>query len=328
MVKAITVRQLGGPEALHFEDVNVGAPGEGEIRLRQSAVGVNFIDTYHRSGVYPVKPGPEGYFIPGMEGVGRVDAVGPGVTDLKVGDQVCYCNGPMGAYAEERLIPAAKVVKYPAQLEDEKVAGMMLRGLTVWYLVRALHELKAGETVLMHAAAGGVGLIFCQWARHIGATVIGTVGSEEKAKLARAAGCTHTVLYKSTDWVAKVRELTGGKGVAVAYDSVGKDTTMGSLDCLATRGLLVSFGNASGVAPAIEPGLLASKGSLFLTRPRLGDYVGQREKYVLASNELFDLVTKGIIKIDIGQSYGLAQAAHAHSDLESRTTTGSTILIV
>ena len=328
MVKAIVVRQTGGPEVLQYEEIKIGNPAEGEVRLRQSAIGVNFIDTYHRSGVYPVKRNPEGYFIPGMEGVGRVEAIGPGVTDLKVGDQVCYANGPMGSYAEERLIPAAKVVKYPSQLKDEQVAGMMLRGLTVWYLVRSLHTLKTGETVLMHAAAGGVGLLFCQWARHIGATVIGTVGSEDKAKAARAAGCTHTILYKSGDWVAKVRELTGGKGVTVVYDGVGKDTFMGSLDCLAPRGVMVSFGNASGVVPAVEPGLLASKGSLFLTRPRLGDYVEQREDYVRGCAELFDVVSKGIVKIDIGQSYALAQAAHAHSDLESRATTGSTILVV
>jgi NADPH:quinone reductase len=328
MVKAIVVRSTGGPEVLQYEDVKVGNPGPGEIRLRQSAIGVNFIDTYHRSGLYPIKRNDDGYFIPGMEGVGRVEALGPGVTDLKVGDQVCYGNGPIGGYAEERLIPAAKVVKYPAQLKDEQVAGMMLRGLTVWYLVRSLHSLKAGETVLMHAAAGGVGLLFCQWARHIGATVIGTVGSEDKAKAARAAGCTHTILYKSVDWVAKVRELTAGKGVSVVYDGVGKDTITGSMDCLAPRGLLVNFGSASGPPPAIEPGQLAAKGSLFLTRPRLGDYVDQREDYVRACTELFDVVSKGIVKVDVVQSYALAQAAHAHSDLQSRATTGSTILVV
>jgi NADPH:quinone reductase len=328
MVKAIVVRQTGGPEVLHFEDIPVGKPGPGEIRLRQTAIGVNFIDTYHRSGLYPVKKNEAGYFIPGMEGVGRVEALGPGVTTVKVGDRVCYGNGPMGAYAEERLIPANKVVKCPPGLEDEQVAGMMLRGLTVWYLVRTLHHLKPGETVLMHAAAGGIGLIFCQWARHIGATVIGTVGSEDKAKIARAAGCTHTVLYRSQDWVAKVRELTGGKGVPVVYDSVGKDTFMGSLDCLAPRGLLVSFGNASGPPPAIEPGQLAAKGSLFLTRPRLVDYVENPEELAIGCAELFDLVGRGIVKIDVGNSYGLAQAAHAHTDLEARSTTGSTILVV
>ena len=221
------------------------------------------------------------------------------------------------------------MVKVPAALKDEQVAGMMLRGLTVWYLLRTLHELKPGETVLMHAAAGGIGLIFCQWAKHIGATVIGTVGSEDKAKAAKAAGCTHTILYKSEkDWVAKVRALTGGKGVRVAYDGVGKDTLLGSLDCLAPRGLLVSFGNASGPPPAIEAGQLAAKGSVFMTRPRLVDYVGDPAEYTRSCAELFDVVGKGIVKIEVGNSYGLAQAAHAHSDLENRSTTGSTILVV
>jgi NADPH2:quinone reductase len=328
MVKAIVVRQTGGPEVLHFEDIPVGKPGPGEIRLRQSVIGVNFIDTYHRSGLYPVKRTAAGYFVPGMEGVGRVEELGEGVTSVKVGDRVCYGNGPMGSYAEERLMPANKVVKCPPGIEDEQIAGMMLRGLTVWYLVRKLYALKPGETVLMHAAAGGIGLIFCQWARHIGAAVIGTVGSEDKAKIARAAGCAHTILYKSEDWVAKVRALTGGKGVPVVYDSVGKDTFAGSLDCLAPRGLLVSFGNASGPPPAIEPGTLAGKGSLFLTRPRLADYVENSEDLAAGCAELFDLVGRGIVKIDVGNSYGLAQAAHAHSDLESRATTGSTILVV
>jgi NADPH2:quinone reductase len=329
MVKAIVVRQSGGPEVLQYAEVKVEAPGPGEIRLRQSAIGVNFIDTYHRTGLYPIKPNDDGYFIPGMEGVGRVEAVAKDVTSVKVGDRVCYANGPIGAYAEERLIPAAAVVKCPPQLKDEQIAGMMLRGLTVWYLLRTLYTLKPGDTVLFHAAAGGVGLIFCQWARHIGATVIGTVGSEEKAKAAKAAGCTHTILYKTEkDWVAKVRELTGGKGVAVAYDGVGKDTLIGSMDCLAPRGLLCSFGNASGPPPAIEPGILAAKGSLFLTRPRLGDYVADPADYARGAAELFDIVTKGIVRIDIANSYGLAQAAHAHSDLEARATTGSTILVV
>lgn len=330
MVKAIVVREAGGPEVLRYEDVQVGKPGPGEIRLRQTAIGVNFVDIYHRAGTfnYGARPGTNGVFIPGLEGVGTVEELGPGVTDLKVGDRVCYGNGPVGGYAEERLIPAARVVKYPPQLKDEQVAGMMLRGLTVWYLLRSLHELKAGETVLLQAAAGGIGLIFCQWARHIGATVIGTVGSEEKAEAAHKAGCTYTILYKKEDWVTKVRELTGGKGVSVAYDGVGKDTFMGSLACLAPRGLLVNFGNASGPAPAIEPNVLAAKGSLFLTRPRMAEYVEERADYVRACNELFDVVLKGIVKVDIGQSYGLAQAAHAHSDLESRATTGSTILVV
>jgi NADPH2:quinone reductase len=330
MAKAIVVHEAGGPEVLRYEEVQVGKPGPGEIRIRQTAIGVNFVDIYHRTGKYSygARPGLNGAYIPGLEAVGRVEALGSGVTDLKIGDRVCYGNGPLGGYAEERIIAAARVVKCPPQLKDEQIAGMMLRGLTVWYLLRSLYELKAGDTVLLHAAAGGIGLIFCQWARHIGATVIGTVGSEEKAKAARNAGCAHTILYKSVDWVAKVRELTGGKGVSVVYDGVGKDTFLGSVDCLKPRGLLVNFGNASGPAPAIEPNLLAAKGSLFLTRPRMAEYVEEREDYVRACNELFEMVAKGAIKIDVVQSYGLAQAAHAHSDLESRATTGSTILVV
>ncbi len=323
MSKAIVVRQTGGPEVLRLEDVTVGAPGPGQVRLRQTAIGVNFIDTYHRSGLYPVaKP-----FTPGMEAVGFVDAVGADVTTLKAGDRVCYGNGPMGGYAEERLIPAASLVKVPAKLKDEHVAGMMLRGLTVWYLVRSLHALKAGETVLFHAAAGGVGLIFCQWAKAIGATVIGTVGDAAKAKLAQEAGCAHTILYKSDDFVAKVREITGGKGVSVVYDGVGKDTFFKSLDCLAKRGLMVSFGNASGPPPAMEIGMLSAKGSLFVTRPTLADYTGTRDSLEQGAGELFDLVGRGDISIDVGQSFSLEYAGHAQRDLEARKTTGSTILL-
>ena len=332
MAKAIVVRETGGPEVMRLEDVPVGNPGDGEIRIRQTAIGVNFIDIYHRTGLYNKGAGVsavgDNSFIPGLEGVGVVEEVGPSVDDFKVGDRVCYGNGPLGGYAEERIIPADKVVLVPASLRDEQVAGMMLRGLTAWFLLRSLHKLEPSETVLFHAAAGGVGLIFCQWAKHIGATVIGTVGSEEKAEIARSAGCDHTILYKSEDWVAKVREITGGKGVSVVYDGVGKDTFMKSLDCLALRGLMVAFGNASGVAPAIEPNLLAAKGSLFLTRPRLWDYIDQREEYAQATSELFDVVVNGAVKIDASNSYALEQAAHAHTDLEARRTTGSTILVV
>ena len=331
MTKAIVVRTNGGPDVLRLETITVGVPGQGEVKLRQSAVGVNFIDTYFRTGLYKAPPTaglPAGAFIPGQEGVGIIEAVGPGVTDLKEGDRVAYGNGPMGGYAESRLIPAASVVKVPPGIKDEQVAGMMLRGLTVWYLIRALHVLKAGETVLFHAAAGGVGQIFCQWAKHLGATVIGTVGSEDKVKIAKAAGCDHIILYRQEDWVAKVKELTGGKGVSVVYDGVGKDTFFGGLDCLARRGMMCTFGNASGPAPAMEPGILSAKGSLFLTRPRLGDYIAQREDHVRAADELFDVVGKGVVKIDIGQSYPLEQAGRAHSDLESRKTTGSTILTI
>jgi len=331
VTKAIVVRANGGPEVLKLEDITVGAPGPGEIKLRQSAIGVNFIDTYFRTGLYKAAPAagfPAGVFIPGQEGVGIVEAVGAGVTGIKEGDRVAYGNGPTGGYAETRLIPAASVVKVPAGIKDESVAGMMLRGLTVWYLIRALYVVKPGDTVLFHAAAGGVGLIFCQWAKYLGATVIGTVGSEDKAKLAKAAGCDHTILYKQEDWVAKVKQLTHGKGVPLVYDGVGKDTFAGGLDCLARRGIMCTFGNASGPVPAMEPAILAGKGSLFLTRPRLGDYIAQRDEYERAADELFDVVGKGHVKIDVGQSYPLDQAGRAHTDLESRKTTGSTILVV
>jgi NADPH:quinone reductase len=322
MTKAIVCRDTGGPEVLRLENITVPEPGEGEIKIRQTVAGVNFIDTYHRSGLYAL-PKP---FTPGMEGVGIIDALGPGVSDLKIGDRVCYGNGPIGGYAEERLIPAVSVVKVPAKIQDEQIGGSLLRGLTVWYLLRSLHTLKAGETVLFHAAAGGVGLIFCQWARAIGATVIGTVGSADKATLAQQAGCAHTILYKEDDFVAKVKSLTGGKGVSVVYDGVGKDTFFKSLDCLALRGLMVSFGNASGPPPAIEVGALAPRGSLFVTRPTLGHYVGTRPEMERACQEFFDVILSGAVKLDVGQSFSLEQAAHAHNDLQSRRTTGSTIL--
>lgn len=324
MVKAIVVRETGGPNELIPTEVDIGKPGPGEVHLRQTAIGVNFIDTYHRSGLYPVAALP---FTPGMEAVGEIVDVGESVTDFKAGDRVCYGNGPMGSYAAERIMPTGSLVKVPGALRDDHVAGMMLRGLTVWYLLRSLHDLKAGETVLFHAAAGGVGLIFNQWAKHIGATVIGTVGSEEKAVLARESGCDHTILYKDEDFVAKVKEVTDGKGVSVVYDGVGKDTFMGSLDCLQKRGLMVSFGNASGPPPALEIGDLGPKGSLFVTRPTLFHYTGTRPELEQGCTDLFDVVGSGAVKIDVGQSYGLDQASHAHADLESRKTTGSTILV-
>ncbi|NKB43192.1 MAG: NADPH:quinone reductase [Alphaproteobacteria bacterium] len=324
MARAIVVRETGGPEVMIGTDVQVGTPGPGEVRLRQTAIGVNFIDTYHRSGLYPIANLP---FTPGMEAVGEVEEIGEGVTDLKEGDRVCYGNGPMGSYASDRIMPTGSLIKVPGALGDEQVAGMMLRGLTVWYLLRSLHDLKAGETVLFHAAAGGVGLIFCQWAKHIGATVIGTVGSEEKAELAKASGCDHVILYKNEDFVSKVNAITDGKKVSVVYDGVGKDTFMGSLDCLQKRGLMVSFGNASGPPPALEIGSLGPKGSLFVTRPTLFDYTGTRDQLVQGCNDLFDVVGSGAVNIEVGQSYGLEQAGHAHNDLESRKTTGSTILL-
>jgi NADPH:quinone reductase len=324
MVKAIVVRETGGPNELIPTEVNIGKPGPGEVHLRQTAIGVNFIDTYHRSGLYPVDTLP---FTPGMEAVGEIVDVGEGVTDFKDGDRVCYGNGPMGSYAAERIMPTGSLVKVPGALKDDHVAGMILRGLTVWYLLRRLHDLKAGETVLFHAAAGGVGLIFNQWAKHIGATVIGTVGSEEKAVLAHESGCDHVIFYKDEDFVAKVKEVTDGKGVSVVYDGVGKDTFMGSLDCLKKRGLMVSFGNASGPPPALEIGDLGPKGSLFVTRPTLFHYTGTRPELEQGCADLFDVVGSGAVKIDVGQSYRLDQASHAHADLESRMTTGSTILV-
>lgn len=325
MARAILVHEPGGPNAMMPSDVQIGKPGPGEVHLRQTAIGVNFIDTYHRSGLYPVPGLP---FTPGMEAVGEIEDIGEGVEGFKEGDRVCYGNGPIGAYASERIMPVNTLVKVPGNLKDEQVAGMMLRGLTVWYLLRSLHELKKDETVLFHAAAGGVGLIFCQWARAIGATVIGTVGSEEKADLAKANGCDHTILYRQEDFVGKVKELTDGKGVSVVYDGVGKDTFMGSLDCLAKRGLMVSFGNASGPPPAIEVGMLGPKGSLFVTRPTLFDYTGTRPELEQATSELFDVVGSGAVKIDVGQTYALEQVAHAHNDLETRQTSGSTVLLV
>jgi NADPH2:quinone reductase len=324
MVKAIVVRKTGGPNELIPTEVDIGKPGPGEVHLRQTAIGVNFIDTYHRSGLYPVAALP---FTPGMEAVGKIVDVGEGVTDFKDGDRVCYGNGPMGSYAAERIMPTGSLMKVPGGLKDDHVAGMMLRGLTVWYLLHSLHNLKAGETVLFHAAAGGVGLIFNQWAKHIGATVIGTVGSEEKAVLARESGCDHAILYKDEDFVAKVKEVTDGKGVSVVYDGVGKDTFMGSLDCLQKRGLMVSFGNASGPPPALEIGDLGPKGSLFVTRPTLFHYTSTRPELEQGCTDLFDVVSSGAVKIDVGQSYELDQASHAHADLESRKTTGSTILV-
>lgn len=324
MGRAIVVRGVGDAGAMEAENVTVGRPGDGEVLLRQSAIGVNFIDTYHRSGLYPVPGGAP--FTPGMEAVGTIEAVGPNTGDLKVGDRVCYGTGPIGGYAEERVMPAATLIRVPESLEDDQVAGMMLRGLTVWYLVCRLHELKAGETVLFHAAAGGVGLIFCQWARHIGATVIGTVGSTDKAALAEDNGCHHTVLYKDNSFVDAVKTITRGAGVSVVYDGVGKDTFFDSLDCMSKRGLMVSFGNASGPPPPLEVGLLGQKGSLFVTRPTLFDYTGTRPELEKATSELFALVASGAIKIGVGQKYTLENAAAAHTDLEGRKTVGSTIL--
>lgn len=330
MTKAILVQTYGGPDVMQLADVPVGDPGPGEIRIAQTFAGVNYIDIYHRTGLYKMAPNVQGFgdiaLIPGSEGAGKIAAVGAGVTDLKVGDRVAYGFGPVGGYAAERLFPADKAVRIPEGVSDEQAAAMMLRGLTAWYLLHEISTIKAGETVLLHAAAGGMGLILAQWAKHMGIRVIGTVGSDEKVKLARAAGCDEVVLYKNDDWVAQVRALTGGKGVAVALDGVGKDTFLKSLDCLMPRGLGIAFGNASGPAPSIDPLYLAARGSLMMTRPRLGDFVATRADLLRGCDALFSVVKSGAVKIDIGQTYALTDAAKAHVALESRQTTGSTVL--
>ena len=322
-VGAIRVRSHGGPDVLRHETLDVPPPGAGEVRVRHAAIGVNFIDTYHRTGLYPV-PLPHGI---GMEAAGVVEAVGPGVTGLRAGDRVAYGGGPLGAYAEARLIPADRVVKLPDAIPDKIAAAMMLQGMTAHYLLRRTYRVKAGETILIHAAAGGVGLIACQWAKALGATVIGTVGSPEKAELARAHGCDHPVLYRSEDFVARVKEITGGEGVPVVYDSVGKDTFFRSLDCLKPLGMMVLFGQSSGPVPPIDLALLAQKGSLFVTRPTLMVYVAKRADLEAAAAELFQVVTEGKVKIEVNQTYPLKDVARAHRDLEARKTTGSTVLL-
>lgn len=322
MTKAFRIHETGGPEVLRWEDVDPGTPGEGQILVRHTAIGLNFIDTYHRSGLYPLEL-PSGI---GMEGAGVVEAVGPGVAALKPGDRVAYASG-LGSYAEARLMPADRVVPIPEGIEDRQAAAMMLKGMTVEYLIRRTYPVRAGETVLFHAAAGGVGLIFCQWAKHLGATVIGTAGSEEKAEIARAHGCDHTILYNDEDFPARVRELTGGKGVPVVYDGVGKSTFAGSLDCLRPRGMMVSFGNASGAVPPFNLGLLSQKGSLYITRPTLMSYTASHEDLLESANALFDVVKSGAVTLEINQTYPLAEAEQAHRDLEARKTTGSTVLL-
>jgi len=324
MAHAIRFHKTGGPEVLQWDDVTLPEPGAGEARVTNKAIGLNYIDTYHRTGLYPV-PLPSGI---GLEAAGVVEAVGAGVTEFKPGDRVAYCNGPLGAYSEQKIHPVERLVKIPEGVSFEQAACAMLQGLTTQYLIRRLLRVpQAGETVVFHAAAGGVGLIFCQWAKALGVNVIGTVSSEEKAKLAREHGCTHTVIYTKEDFVARVKELTGGKGVPMVYDGVGKDTFMKSLDCLQPRGLLTLFGNASGPVDALNTGLLAAKGSLYVTRPTLMSYVGKREELVAAAKELFDNVLGGRIKIGARQSYALKDAAQAHRDLEARKTTGSTVLL-
>jgi NADPH2:quinone reductase len=323
MTHAIRVHNYGGPEVLKWEEVEVGDPGPGQVKIRQTAAGLNYIDTYVRSGLYPQPSFP---FVPGMEGAGVVTAVGEGVRDLKIGRRIAYA-GQIGADAEERLIAADRVVKIPAGIDDETAAAIMLKGMTAQYLLRRTYKLGRGTTLLFHAAAGGVGLIACQWAASLGATVIGTVGSAGKALIARAHGCDHVINIREEDLVAKVKEYTKGQGVDVVYDSIGKDTFPASLDCLKPLGMWVSFGQSSGPVPEFRINLLAQKGSLFATRPALGDYTSTRKDLVATANDLFDVVAKGKVKIAINQTYALADAAKAHRDLEARLTTGSTILL-
>ncbi|HEY1436194.1 MAG TPA: quinone oxidoreductase [Casimicrobiaceae bacterium] len=323
MPHAIRIHQTGGPEVLQWESVTVGEPGPGEARIRHTAVGLNYIDTYHRSGLYKL-PLPSGI---GLEAAGMVEAVGPGVTDIAKGDRVAYCGGPPGSYAEVRVMPADKLVKLPDGVSDRSAATLMLKGLTVQYLFRQTFPLKGGETILFHAAAGGVGSIACQWARALGVTMIGTVGSDEKAALAKANGCAHTIVYTRENFVERVKELTGGKGVPVVYDSIGKETFPASLDCLKPRGMFVSFGNASGPVAAFDIGLLAQKGALFATRPTLFAYVVTRPDLLRMADEMFALVKAGKIVSEAKQTYALKDARDAHRDLEARKTTGATLLL-
>jgi NADPH2:quinone reductase len=323
MAQAIRFHATGGPEVLKWESVDVAAPGPGEVRVRNTAIGVNFIDTYQRSGLYPLTL-PSGL---GTEAAGVVEAVGAGVQALSPGDRVASCTGPLGAYSTERLVPADKLVKLPDGIEDRTAAAMMLKGLTVQYLFRQTFPLKAGDTILFHAAAGGVGLIACQWARALGVTMIGTVSSDAKAALARESGCTHTIIYTRENFVERVREITGGKGVPVVYDSIGKDTFPASLDCLAPRGMFVSFGSSSGPVPPFNLIMLSQKGSLYATRPTLFTYASTHTALNAMASELFALVKEGRIKPDARQTFALKDAAEAHRSLESRKTTGATLLL-
>ncbi len=323
MSKAIRISRVGGPEVMEYVEVEVGAPGPGEVRIRHHACGLNYIDVYFRNGAYP-QPLPAGL---GMEAAGVVEAVGEGVTHLRPGDRVAYAARPPGAYAEERVMPAAHVVRLPEGIDFETAAAMMLQGLTVQYLFRRTYPLRGGETILFHAAAGGVGLIACQWARALGVTMIGTVGSDEKAALAKAHGCVHVINYNKENFVERVREITGGAGVPVVYDSIGADTFTGSLDCLAPLGMLVSFGAASGPVPPFSLQELASRGSLYVTRPTLFTHIARRDDLQQMAAELFAMVDSGKIKIPVNQRYALKDVAQAHRDLEARKTTGSTILL-
>ena len=323
MAKAIRIYETGGPEVLKWEDFDPGEPGKGQVLIRNSAIGVNFIDIYHRTGLYPaILPGGIG-----VEACGVVEAVGAEVSEFSVGDRVAYGAAPLGAYSEVHVMPEHRLVRVPDEIDDRTAATLMLKGMTAWYLLRRTYPVEAGETILIHAAAGAVGLIAMQWAKHLGATVIGTVGSEQKAELARAHGCDHTILYRDENFARRVREITAGEGVPVVYDSVGKATFEGSLDCLRPLGMMVSFGNASGPVPAMSPALLAQKGSLFLTRPTLMHYNAKREDLLAGAAEVFEVVRSGAVRIRVNQTYPLADAAQAHADLAARRTTGSTVLL-
>jgi NADPH2:quinone reductase len=322
MTKAFRFYETGGSDVLRFEDVEVGAPGTGEVRLRQEAIGLNYIDIYFRSGVYPAPSLPSGL---GLEGSGVIEAVGDGVTDLAVGDRVAYAAQPLGAYAEARVMPAKGLVKIPDGISFDLAAAAMLQGMTAQYLLRRTYHVKKGDTILIHAAAGGVGQIVCQWAKHLGATVIGTVGSKEKAEIAKSKGCDYPILYREEKVSERVKEITNGQGFEVVYDSVGMDTFDDSLDCLKRLGMMVSFGQSSGAVPPVPLKALAP-GAYFLTRPSVFQYTATREELLATANELFDVLKSGVVKIDIGATYDLADAKHAHDDLEGRKTTGSVIL--
>jgi len=323
MPNAIRIHQTGGPEVLTWETVDLPAPAAGEATVRHHAVGLNFIDTYHRTGLYPL-PLPSGI---GLEGAGVVEAVGAGVTEVKVGDRVAYAGGPVGAYAEVRNIPAHRLLILPDAIAFDTAAAMMLQGLTAAYLLRRTYRVQPGDAVLIHAAAGGVGLIACQWAKALGATVIGTVGSPAKAELAKAHGCDHVINYSTENFTQRVREITGGEGVPVVYDGVGKDTFMGSLDSLRPLGMLVTYGNASGPVPPFDVLLLSQKGSLFVTRPTIMHYTAKRADLEALGTELFDVVVSGKVRIEVNQTYPLREAVQAQRDLEARKTTGSTVLL-
>ena len=323
MTHAIRVHETGGPEVMKWEEVDPGRPGKGEILVRNTAVGLNYIDVYFRTGLYK---GPALPFTPGMEGAGIVEAVGEGVSGVSEGDRVAY-SGPIGAYAERRVMPADRAVPVPDGIEDRQAAAMMLKGMTAQYLLRRVYPVHKGDTILFHAAAGGVGLIACQWAKSLGATVIGTVGSDEKAKLAADHGCDYPIVYTRENFVERVKEITGGEGCAAVYDSVGKDTFDGSLDCLRRRGIMVTFGQSSGPVAPLDTSVLNAKGSLYLTRPTLLHFIAERQELLDTANELFDMVKSGKVRIEVNQTCALKDAVKAHRDLEGRRTTGSTVLL-